>query len=48
LPYKYPCPYKSLDTAALAAVKTWQFEPGTINGNPKEMWVKIPVKFELK
>ena len=40
--------HKSLDIQALKTVKNWLFEPGKKNGSPREMWVKIPVKFELK
>ena len=40
--------YKSLDRKAVAAVKNWRFEPGQKNGVIQEMWVKIPIKFELK
>ncbi|MFH2059314.1 MAG: energy transducer TonB [Pseudomonadota bacterium] len=39
--------YKSLDHQAVKTVKIWLFEPGKRNGSPQEMWVKIPVKFEL-
>ena len=37
-----------LDRAALAAVRKWLFEPGTEGGIKKKMWVKIPVRFDLK
>ena len=40
--------YKSLDNQAVKIVKKWIFEPGRKNEMPEEMWVKIPVKFELK
>jgi TonB family protein len=36
-----------LDRAAAAAVKQWRFEPGQKNGRPVEMWVMVPVVFEL-
>ena len=40
--------YKILDRAALASVKGWAFEPG-MRGNQKvEMWVRVPVRFQLK
>ena len=39
--------YKSLDRQAVKTVRNWLFEPGKKNGAPHEMWVKIPVKFEL-
>jgi len=40
--------YTVLDGAALSAVKKWLFEPGTEGGIKKKMWVKIPVRFDLK
>lgn len=40
--------YKSLDNQAVKVIKKWIFEPGRKNGTPEKMWVKIPVKFELK
>ena len=40
--------YKVLDRAAVSAVKKWLFEPGTEDGIKKKMWVKIPVRFDLK
>jgi protein TonB len=40
--------HRVLDRAALSAVKKWLFEPGTEGGVEKKMWVKIPVRFDLK
>ncbi|WP_457553035.1 TonB family protein [Desulfobacula sp.] len=40
--------HKSLDQKAVATVKKWLFEPGKKNGVAQKMWVKIPVRFELK
>lgn len=40
--------YASLDRAAEKAVADWRFEPGTSDGVPTGMWVKIPITFELK
>jgi protein TonB len=37
-----------LDRAAASAVRKWLFEPGTEGGIKKKMWVKIPVRFDLK
>ncbi|HDZ23199.1 MAG TPA: energy transducer TonB, partial [Desulfobacteraceae bacterium] len=31
----------------IRAVEKWSFEPGSKNGNPVDMWVKIPVRFQL-
>lgn len=40
--------YKVLDRAALASVREWMFKPA-IKGNEKiEMWVRVPVCFQLK
>jgi protein TonB len=40
--------YGMLDEAAIAAVKTWVFEPA-MRGNKKvKMWVRVPIRFELK
>jgi len=40
--------YEILDNAAINAVKKWLFVPATIGDKKIEMWVKIPVKFEIK
>jgi TonB family protein len=40
--------YSVLDRAASSTVKKWLFEPGTEGGIKKKMWVKIPVRFDLK
>ncbi len=40
--------YAALDDAALASVKDWIFEPGTRGNQCVEMWVKLPVRFQLK
>jgi protein TonB len=39
--------WPSLGKAALKAVKKWRFEPGTKDGKPVDMEIKIPVKFKL-
>ena len=36
-----------LDSAALAAVRQWKFEPGTREGKPVEAKVNVPVQFRL-
>jgi TonB family protein len=33
--------------AALEAVKQWEFEPGTKNGNPMQMKIRIPLNFAI-
>jgi protein TonB len=40
--------HASLDRSAEIAVADWRFEPGTSDGVPTGMWVKIPITFELK
>jgi protein TonB len=40
--------YSVLDQAALTSVKTWLFEPGTRGGEKVDMWVKVPVRFQLE
>ena len=40
--------HRRLDRAALNAVRKWRFEPGTRNGIPVAMTVKVPIHFRLK
>jgi protein TonB len=40
--------HKILDKAAVKAVWHWLFRPGTIGTHPQEMWVNVPVRFQLK
>ena len=40
--------YAILDTAAKKAVKNWLFEPGMIGNQKIDMWVRIPIRFELE
>ena len=40
--------YSVLDQAALTSVKAWLFDPGTRGGDKVEMWVKVPVRFQLE
>lgn len=40
--------YPVLDQMALTSVKTWVFEPAKRGREPVEMWVKIPICFQLK
>ena len=37
-----------LDRAAMKAVRKWGFTPGSQGGVIKEMWVRVPVSFQLK
>lgn len=40
--------YDVLDKAAIASVKTWTFDPGMRGDEKVEMWVRVPIRFELK
>lgn len=40
--------HSSLDRAALKSVKKWVFTPGTKGTKKVEMWVGVPVVFQLK
>ena len=40
--------HRSLDKAAIKAVRKWRFTPGSQGGVMKEMWVRVPVSFQLK
>jgi protein TonB len=40
--------YAVLDEAALAGVKHWQFQPGKRGETPIDMWVRVPICFNLK
>lgn len=37
-----------LDNAAISSVKTWIFEPGMRGEEKVEMWVRVPIRFELR
>lgn len=37
-----------LDKAAISAVKRWLFEPGMMENEKVDMWVRVPIRFELK
>lgn len=38
---------RHLDQAALRAVRTWKFRPGTKDGQPTGGWVVVPIDFKL-
>ncbi len=40
--------YELLDKSALTSVQKWLFTPGTKDGNPIGVWVRIPVRYKLK
>jgi protein TonB len=39
--------YPELDRKAVEAVAQWRFQPATINGNPVDSSVEIPIEFRL-
>lgn len=43
-----PDPYKSLDRAAIAAVKRWRFQPASRGGKAIRSWYSVPLDFTLK
>ncbi len=45
---KHSSGHLSLDRAALKTVKGWSFTPATAGGRPVDMWVDVPVEFQLK
>lgn len=36
-----------LDQAAIDCVKRWRFKPAVSKGEPKAVWVAVPIRFEL-
>ncbi|MBW1902118.1 MAG: energy transducer TonB [Deltaproteobacteria bacterium] len=40
--------YRLLDKAAVKAAGNWAFEPGMKGNRKVAMWVKVPIKFQLK
>lgn len=42
------CGHPVLDKAAMKSIRNWVFEPAMRGDKKVEMWVKIPVRFELK
>lgn len=40
--------YAILDRCALNTVRKWRFSPARRGGRPFEMWVEVPVRFELQ
>ncbi len=40
--------YNILDQSALKSVKGWQFTPARQGDRPVEMWVQVPVRYELR
>jgi len=42
------CGYSVLDKAAMKSIRNWLFEPGMRGDKKVEMWVKVPIRFQLK
>jgi periplasmic protein TonB len=40
--------YAVLDRSAAISVKAWQFTPARRGGLPVAMWVRVPVRYELR
>lgn len=40
--------HSMLDRAAIASVKNWLFEPGRRGNKRVEMWVKVPIRYQLR
>jgi protein TonB len=40
--------YSVLDDAAVSSVKKWRFEPGEKGDKKVDMWVKIPILFQIE
>jgi periplasmic protein TonB len=40
--------YAVLDRSAVKSVQAWQFTPARRGGLPVEMWVRVPVRYELR
>lgn len=39
--------YPRLDQAAIEAVRTWRFNPATMDGKPIDEWYIVPIPFKL-
>jgi len=39
--------YSILDRTAIASVKNWLFQPGMSGSDKIEMWVRVPIRFQL-
>lgn len=40
--------FPKLDAAALEATRTWQMQPGTVEGKPRCMWGKFAITFHVE
>jgi protein TonB len=41
------CGHSVLDKAAMKSIRNWLFEPGMRGDKKVEMWVKVPIRFQL-
>mgnify|MGYP006271870189 CR=1 FL=1 len=44
---KSPSGFPRLDQSAVEAVKTWRFNPATLDGKPVDEWYQVPIPFKL-
>jgi protein TonB len=42
------CGHEVLDEAAADSVRSWLFDPGRLGDEPVEMWVRVPIRFQLR
>jgi protein TonB len=42
------CGHRVLDRAATKSIRNWLFEPGMRGDKKVDMWVKVPIRFQLK
>lgn len=42
------CGHSVLDKAAMKSIRNWLFQPGMRGDKKVEMWVKVPIRFQLK
>ena len=40
--------FPRLDQSAIDAVKTWHFNPATLDGKPVDEWYQVPIPFKLQ
>ncbi|MCB2263159.1 MAG: energy transducer TonB [Candidatus Thiosymbion ectosymbiont of Robbea hypermnestra] len=40
--------HRILDQQAMKTVRKWTFKPGNRGGRPSRMWVRVPIRFQLK
>ena len=40
--------FPRLDQSAIDAVKSWRFNPATLDGKPVDEWYQVPIPFKLQ